>query len=87
MRSHVADRSLADPSCLALTPGGACDDLVLSDRTISSAESHSTCGTLFAGPNVRVTGTGALTLTAGRVVLRSGFSVASGGRLTATSMP
>jgi hypothetical protein len=87
MRSHVANRSLADPSCLALSPGGACDDLVLSDRTISSAESHSTCGTLFAGPNVRVTGTGALTLTAGRVVLRSGFSVASGGRLTATSMP
>lgn len=87
MRSHVANQSLADPSCLALTPGGACEDLVLSDRTVSSAESHSTCGTLFAGPNVRVTATGALTLTAGRVVLRDGFSVASGGRLTVLSMP
>jgi hypothetical protein len=42
---------------------------------------------LFAGPNVRGTATGALTLSAGRVVLRDGFSVAPGGRLTVATTP
>jgi hypothetical protein len=88
MRAHVADRAAADPSCLALSPDEpVCEDLTLSDHTVSSPETYSTCGTLFAGPNVRVTGTGALTLTGGRVVLRDGFSVASGGRLAVGTTP
>lgn len=86
MRAHVVNRALADPSCLALSgSGGPCDDLVVSNRTVSSSESFSTCGTLFVGPNVRVTSTGNATLTAGRVVFGNGVSVANGGRLTARS--
>lgn len=84
MRAHVTNQALLDPACLALSPDEPlCEDLVISGLTISTAQSFSTCGTLSAGPDVHVTGTGALTLTAGRVVLGDGFSVAQGGRLTA----
>lgn len=83
MRTHVANQALTNAACLALSDGGeACEDLVVSGVTISTVQSFAACDTLFAGPGVRVTGAGRATFTARRVVLRNGFSVASGGRLT-----
>lgn len=88
MRTHVADRALLHPACLALSDDGStCEDLLLSGLTISTDQSFSACDTLFAGPDVRVTGTGNATFTAQRVVLRNGFSVARGGRLTVRTTP
>ena len=88
MRSHVVNTALTNPSCLALSTGGTpCEDLTLSGQTVVAPQSFSTCGTLFAGPDFRVASTGAATFTARRVVLRDGFSVASGGRLVVATTP
>jgi len=85
MRQHVESRAALLPSCLARqTP---CDDLEVSDATISSAATYATCGTLTAGPELLVTPSGYLTLQARTVVLRDGFSVAAGGRLRVISPP
>ncbi|HEX2163930.1 MAG TPA: M12 family metallo-peptidase, partial [Thermoanaerobaculia bacterium] len=88
MRAHVLEAAAFDAACLALSPGGGtCENLTVSALTIGTAQSFSTCGTLFAGPSVRVTSSGDLTLTAGRVVLRNGFSVAAGGELVVRTVP
>jgi len=56
-------------------------DLILTDRTIGGTETFEACQTITVGPAVEVSGTGELLLRAGqRVALRSGFSVAMGGR-------
>jgi hypothetical protein len=88
MRAHVLERAASAPACLPLSDGGGdCDDLALSELTISGAEEFSTCGTLFAGPDVEVGAAGELTLTGSAVVLRDGFSVAAGGELLVLSLP
>ncbi len=57
-------------------------DLDLTSTTVTGTETHRACDTLTAGPDVTVADGGDLTLRAGtRIVLRDGFSVASGGRL------
>ncbi|MCH7665622.1 MAG: hypothetical protein IH936_06825 [Acidobacteria bacterium] len=66
-------------------PADPCDDLSLSDDTVLDTQSHSTCGTLDAGPMYAVIGpAGDLTLTAGTaVVLNNGFSVGVDGTFSA----
>ncbi|HZD03854.1 MAG TPA: hypothetical protein VE173_03020, partial [Longimicrobiales bacterium] len=52
--------------------------------TDTGTKTYTSCGTVQAGPSYTVGATGNVTLTAGHeVILKNGFSVASGGRLTA----
>jgi RHS repeat-associated protein len=63
-------------------------DLVLTNETIATATTRTSCASLFAGPSFTVSPTGDLTLAAAeKVVLRDGFSVAEGGRLTVNVDP
>ncbi len=67
-------------SCVALTAwlfagalprpavAGGCEDLTVSDETITEVEVHEACGTLTVGPNVSVESTGDLTLIAGTAI-------------------
>jgi hypothetical protein len=62
--------------------------LILDNQTISTTVVHESCGLIFAGPSLAVLSPGQLTLRAAqRVVLRNGFSVASGARLTVALDP
>jgi glucose/arabinose dehydrogenase len=55
----------------------------VSDRTVAGNETHESCHTLLAGPNVAVVSPGHLTLRGGTtVVLRNGVSIGPGARLT-----
>lgn len=86
MRAHVAAQAASDPACLALVDGGGpCEDGVVSNVTISTAQSFAACDVLSVGPAVHVTATGHATFTARRVAIGDGFSVANGGRLTVRS--
>ncbi|HEX2254151.1 MAG TPA: M12 family metallo-peptidase [Thermoanaerobaculia bacterium] len=88
MRAHVAARAQSAPACLApiAGPGTGCEDLLLAGMTVSSTSTYATCGTLTAR-NVRVTASGDVTLTAGRVVLGEGFAVVDGGELRVRTVP
>jgi RHS repeat-associated protein len=70
-------------------PGTGCgEELLLSSGTATGTVTHESCGTVRAEGSYRVGATGNVTLRAGnRVVLGDGFSVASGGRLTAGTDP
>jgi glucose/arabinose dehydrogenase len=75
-----------EPAIIALTanvvPCASEVDLDLTSTTVTGTETHRACDTLTAGPEVTVANGGDLTLQAGtRIVLRDGFSVASGGSL------
>lgn len=60
-----------------------CPDLVLSDDTIEVTLTEEHCQTIATGPNFAVSGTGNLTLRAGRSVeLGNETSVLTGGQLT-----
>lgn len=60
------------------------DDLVLTDQTVSGTETFEACISITAGPSFLVDSTGNATFQAGsRIILRDGFSVASGGRFKA----
>ncbi|MFQ5859166.1 MAG: carboxypeptidase-like regulatory domain-containing protein [Anaerolineae bacterium] len=60
-----------------------CGDLELSNQTIITTELVEACDTLSVGPNLTVSPTGDLTLrSGGTVILKNGFSVQSGGKLT-----
>ena len=66
-----------------VVPCASAVDLDLTATTVTGTETHRACDTLTAGPDVTVADGGDLTLSAGTlVVLRDGFSVAAGGRLT-----
>jgi hypothetical protein len=56
-------------------------DLVLQDTTISTTEEVSATNSITAGPNVTVTSSGQLTLSAPEVTLKPRFTVVLGGRL------
>lgn len=63
-------------------------DLVIDNQTFSTTEAFEACETVTAGPTVNVTATGDVNFQAGeRVVLRNGFSVEDGGRLTVITDP
>jgi hypothetical protein len=63
-------------------------DLALTDVTVEGPREEERCHAIAAGPGVVVTPAGSLTLRAGkRVVLRDGFSVAAGGRLSVVIDP
>ena len=65
-----------------------CADLELTGETVSTTLTETACGRLLAGPDYTVAATGDLTLRAStQIVLRDGFSVATGGRLTAGIEP
>ena len=70
-------------------PGTGCgEELLLQSGTDSGTVTHESCGTVRAEGSYKVGATGNVTLRAGnRVVLGDGFSVASGGRLTAGTDP
>ena len=70
-------------------PGTGCgQELMLDSGTDSGTVTHQSCGTVRAEGSYKVGATGNVTLRAGnRVVLGDGFSVASGGRLTALTDP
>jgi hypothetical protein len=58
-------------------------NLVISNEILNTTQTFEACETITAGPSVTVTSTGNITFQAGeRVVLRHGFSVENGGRLT-----
>jgi hypothetical protein len=60
----------------------------VSDRTVTSNETHESCHTLLAGPAVAVVAPGHLVLRGGAVVaLRNGVSVGPGARLTVAVDP
>lgn len=62
----------------------AAGDLDISAQTVSSTETFEACDTISAGDGFEVGPTGDVTFLAGnQVVLRDGFSVASGGSFTA----
>jgi hypothetical protein len=86
MHARAGDGQLRS-SCLALSSGGGtCEDLTVSNTTISTAQSFSTCGTLFAGTSVRVSASSDLTLTGGRVVLLDAYR-SPPAELTVRSVP
>ncbi|MDX1645135.1 MAG: hypothetical protein R3244_12340, partial [Thermoanaerobaculia bacterium] len=59
------------------------DDLVLSQRTVTTTEVFRACQSLAAGPDFTIEATGEAILRAGKVVvLRDGFEVLAGGGLT-----
>ena len=59
------------------------NDLIIENQTLNTTETFTACGTIAAGPAVNITPTGDVTFQAGvRVILRSGFSVEDGGRLS-----
>jgi hypothetical protein len=63
-------------------------NLVISNQILSTTQTFEACETITAGPAVTVTSTGNITFQAGdRVVLRNGFSVENGGRLTVVIDP
>ena len=70
-----------------VTVGSPCtsdDDVVLADETVTGPLTVEGCRSVVTGDNVAVTSSGELTITAGStIVFQSGFSVASGGTLTA----
>ena len=67
-------------------PGGC--DLVFESQTVSTTVGYESCGTITAGPGFAVDAPGDLTLRAAtHVVLRNGFSIGSGARLTAALDP
>jgi len=67
----------ADEYCSAAT-----DNLVLSGDTVNNSREEIACHTITVGPSYTVGGSGSLVLRAGeRIVLLTGFSVASGGSL------
>jgi hypothetical protein len=70
-----------------VTVGSPCtsdDDVVLADQTVTGPLTVEGCRSVVTGDNVAVASSGDLTITAGSTItLQSGFSVASGGRLTA----
>jgi len=71
------------PLAAEVVPCSSTLNLTLSDHTVTGAETHRACDTLTAGPAVTVAAAGDLTLCAGtRTVLRDGFRVEPGGRLT-----
>jgi len=58
-------------------------NLNIENQTLSISETFEACETITAGPAVTVTSTGDVTFQAGeRVILKSGFSVEDGGRLS-----
>jgi hypothetical protein len=60
----------------------------VSDRTITGNETHESCHTLLAGPDLAVVAPGHLTLRAGTVVaLRNGVSIGPGARLSVAIDP
>jgi hypothetical protein len=74
------------PEAITLTanvvPCASDVDFDLTSTTVTGSETHRACDTLTAGPDVMVANGGDLTLQAGtRIVIRDGFSVATGGRL------
>jgi hypothetical protein len=63
-----------------------CDGMLnlnIENQTLSTTETFEACETITAGPAVTVTSTGDVTFQAGkRAILKSGFSVEDGGRLS-----
>jgi len=58
-------------------------NLSINNQTLSTTETFEACETITAGPAVNVTSTGDVTFQVGnRVILKSGFSVEDGGRLS-----
>ncbi|HSL81718.1 MAG TPA: hypothetical protein VLF66_03025 [Thermoanaerobaculia bacterium] len=70
-------------------PGEGCgEELLLASGTDNTTKTYQSCGTVRAQGSYGVGPSGQVTLRAGsRVVLGDGFSVASGGRLTAETDP
>ncbi|HUP43808.1 MAG TPA: hypothetical protein VM599_11435, partial [Thermoanaerobaculia bacterium] len=84
MRAHVEGVAASAPTCLARQDdggGSSCEDLTLSNETVTTTELYEACGTLRAGNGFAVLNPGDVTLRAGTVALESGFSVGSGARL------
>jgi len=59
------------------------DTINISSHDVTTGEVHEACVEITVGPGVTVTATGDLALTAPRIVVRNGFTVRSGGTLTA----
>lgn len=69
-------------------PGTPCGDREILQGTETTQVSYENCGTIQAGPDYTISDTGDVTLTAGHLVeLTDGFSIASGGKLTAGTDP
>ncbi|HMB54628.1 MAG TPA: hypothetical protein VKU40_15025, partial [Thermoanaerobaculia bacterium] len=65
-------------------PGGDCEASQVGNSTVSGTSTHGACGTLSAGPSLVVSGSGDLTLEAGRrIVFLDGFAVEGAGSLRA----
>lgn len=92
MRAHVVATAASAPACLARDEGGGggggggpCEDETLSGGTVNTTVTYEACGTLTAGDGFSVISPGNVTLRAGTVVLRSGFSVGRNARLRVES--
>lgn len=77
-------------SDFSITPdgGGCLDDVVLTNDTVTGTEIFQAATSIAAGPNFAVADGGDATFRAGsQVLLRDGFSVATGGRFAAEINP
>jgi hypothetical protein len=72
----------ATTTLTSLTPCLAPTDLDLTDQTITTTEIFEACNSISAGPNFTILSPGNVTLRADEVILRGGFSVGMGARLT-----
>lgn len=75
--------SKSDKRYTYVWPVRAVNQLIIDNRTISTSENFEECERITAGPDVTITSTGDVTFQSGkRVILRNGFSVEYGGRLS-----
>ena len=70
-----------DARIFTCSPVGCTPDLVITSSTVTGVDSRVACNSITAGTAFGVGGTGELSLEAPTVVLTSGFSVQSGGKL------